>query len=278
MHSLPRHGRGSARTLPTHRDEGLEIIYLEKGSLNWQVEGRGEQVTAGSVYFSLPWESHGSADEYEPGHYWHWVHFRLRGRADRPRERFGFHRDFGLSTAEARELSERLVAHPRRAVPATTRMKWLLPTLVEELTRPDGGQPAYLGALARLVLLEMRRCLELSPPPGRAQGSRGRVTALVAALGERCVEPWTIEALAAECGLARARFAVLCQEITGDSPVTLVNRLRVERAKRALRETTAPVTAIAYDSGFSSSQYFARVFRRFTGLDARTYRARHRST
>ena len=62
MHSLPRHGRGSARTLPTHRDEGLEIIYLEKGSLNWQVEGRGEQVTAGSVYFSLPWETPGSAD------------------------------------------------------------------------------------------------------------------------------------------------------------------------------------------------------------------------
>jgi len=278
MYSLPRYGQGSARTLPTHRDEGLEIIYLEKGALNWQVEGRVERVTAGSVYFSLPWESHGSADEYEPGHYWHWVHFRLAGHTDRPRRRFGFHRDFGLSAAEARDLSERLLAHPRRAVPATARMAWLLPALVEERSRPaEEQQPGYLGALARLVLLEMRRCLATNPAPGKAGESRGRVEQFLAALEQRCVEPWSVEAMAVQCGLARARFAVLCEELSGDSPVNLVNRLRVTRAKRTLRDTREPVTEIAFSCGFSSSQYFARVFRRFTGLDARTYRARHQA-
>jgi AraC-like DNA-binding protein len=277
MHSLPRHGRGSARTLPAHRDEGLEIIYLEKGALNWHVEGRVERVTAGSVYFSLPWESHGSADEYEPGHFWHWVHFRLEGRTDQPRRRFGFHRDFGLSAAEGRELSERLVAQPRRTVPATARMAWLLPALVEELARPASEHSqGYLTALARLVLLEMRRCLDSTPAPARAGASRARVERFVAGLATRCAEPWTVEAMAAECGLARARFAVLCEELSGDSPVNLVNRLRIEQAKRALRDTAAAVTEIAFAGGFSSSQYFARVFRRFTGLDARTYRARHR--
>ena len=58
------YGRGSARTLGTHRDYGLEIIYLEKGALNWHVQGRVERVTAGSVFFSLPWEEHGSVDEF----------------------------------------------------------------------------------------------------------------------------------------------------------------------------------------------------------------------
>jgi AraC family L-rhamnose operon regulatory protein RhaS len=118
---------------------------------------------------------------------------------------------------------------------------------------------------------------DLNPAPGKAGASRARVEQFLVALEQRCVEPWTVEAMAAQCGLARARFAVLCEELSGDSPVNLVNRLRVERAKRALRDTREPVTEIAFASGFSSSQYFARVFRLFTGLDARTYRVRHQA-
>jgi AraC-like DNA-binding protein len=82
--------------------------------------------------------------------------------------------------------------------------------------------------------------------------------------------------MAKRCGLGRTRFAALCRRITGDSPLTLVNRLRVDRAKQALKATEAPVTAIALECGFGSSQYFARVFRRFTGMEARGYRLRHR--
>lgn len=274
--SIPRFGRGSARTLPTHRDHGLEIIYLEKGALNWHAEGRVERVTAGSVYFTLPWQAHGSVDEFEPGHHWHWVQLGLTGRIDRPRTRFGFHPDFGLSPREAAEISALLTRRSGHCCPATPRLRWLIPTLVEELGRQEGAHAAYVSALARLAILELARCLR-SAAARQRQGaaSAPRVETFVAGLRGRCDEEWTLERMAAECGLGRSRFALLCRQLTGDSPLTLVNRLRVDRAKTLLKTTGKTITTIAHGCGFGSSQYFARVFRGFTGMEARAYRRRH---
>lgn len=271
-------GRGSARTLGTHRDYGLEIIYLEKGALNWHVQGRVERVTAGSVFFSLPWEEHGSVDEFEPGHYWHWVQFGLAGRVDRPRASFGFHPDFGIPAREAREVSTTLSGARRHSHPATPRAAWVIRTLVEELARPGSQSDRYIAALGRVAILELGRCIEGGGNNGRGEdASVRRVENLVHLLRNECDQAWTLEGMAERCGLGRSRFATLCRRLTGDSPLILINRLRVDRAKQLLRETPRNITDIAFECGFSSSQYFARVFRSFTGMDARSYRQKHQS-
>ncbi len=276
MKSIPRHGRGSARSLVTHRDYGLEIIYLEKGALNWHVEGRVERVTAGSVYFSLPWQEHGSVDEFEPGHHWHWVQLGLAGRIDRARPRFGFHPDFGLGARDADEISGLLTRSGRHCYRATPRMAWLVLTLVEELSRASGVTESYCSALARLAILELVRCIRSDERPDRGDAaSVGRVETFISGLRQRCAEEWSLEQMAAACELGRSRFTTLCRRLTGDSPLILVNRLRVDRAKNLLKTTDTMITDIAYDCGFSSSQYFARVFRHFTGMEARAYRLRH---
>jgi len=276
MDGIRHFGRGSARTLGTHRDYGLEIIYLEKGALNWHVQGRVERVKAGSLFFSLPWEEHGSVDEFEPGHYWHWVQFGLSGRTDRPRSRFGLHPSFGIPAAEAKQLSELLVKCDRRAHPATECAAWLIPTLVKELSNPGRYGDNYIAALGRLAILELGRCIEHGTENhGTDEASSRRVEWFAAQLRETCDQDWTLEAMAEQCGLGRSRFATLCRRLTGDSPLELVNRLRIDRAKAQLRETDNSITDIAFACGFSSSQYFARVFRTFTGMDARSYRQKH---
>lgn len=276
MKSILRFGRGSARTLITHRDHGLEIIYLEKGALNWHAEGRVERVTAGSVYFSLPWERHGSVDEFEPGHYWHWAQLGLVGRIDRPRKRFEFHPDFGIPARAAVEISALLTRDGRHCYRATPRMAWLVPALVEELTHPGSHGESYCQALARLAVLELVRCIKSSDERGPASDdSMRRVETYIDTLRARCDESWTLEEMARQCALGRSRFAALCRRLTGDSPLTLINRFRVDRAKALLKSSQTPVTEIAFGCGFSSSQYFARVFRTFTGMEARAYRQKH---
>jgi AraC-like DNA-binding protein len=49
-------------------------------------------------------------------------------------------------------------------------------------------------------------------------------------------------------------------------------RRRIYRAKYLLREPDRPITAIALDLGFSSSQYFATVFKKLVGLTPGEYR------
>jgi AraC-like DNA-binding protein len=55
-----------------------------------------------------------------------------------------------------------------------------------------------------------------------------------------------------------------------------VTACRIERAKQYLVEGSLPIGAISRLTGFSSSQQFATVFRRVTGLAPAQYRRARR--
>ena len=57
----------------------------------------------------------------------------------------------------------------------------------------------------------------------------------------------------------------------GMAPNDYRQRLRV-RKMRPARHSDAHVTEIAMRAGYSSSQYFSRVFRKYVGMTPRAYR------
>lgn len=81
------------------------------------------------------------------------------------------------------------------------------------------------------------------------------------------------EDLAALAGLSPARFHVHFKRITGSSPKDHLQRLRIEQAARRLWEAPdLTITEVAHEFGFSSSQYFATVFRRYLGVSPGRHR------
>ncbi len=58
----------------------------------------------------------------------------------------------------------------------------------------------------------------------------------------------------------------------GVTPITYINRYRVQQAKLLLTESYKSITEIAFDVGFSDSSYFSRVFRREVGMSPTDYR------
>lgn len=83
-----------------------------------------------------------------------------------------------------------------------------------------------------------------------------------------------MDALAAAAHCSRARMFHLFKDTTGMTPNDYLQRLRVERAKSALATTPQSVTDIALGCGFSSSQYFSTVFRKYTGSTPSEFRLR----
>jgi AraC-like DNA-binding protein len=82
----------------------------------------------------------------------------------------------------------------------------------------------------------------------------------------------SIESVAKAANCSRARLFSLFKESTGMTPNDYWLRLRVEHARLLLRTTNHSVTKIAMQSGFSTSQYFSAVFKKYSGTSPRDYR------
>ena len=76
---------------------------------------------------------------------------------------------------------------------------------------------------------------------------------------------YMLEDLAARVALSVSRFKVRFKEEVGVPPADYVARQKVSKAMDLLRKTGMPITQIATSLGYSSSQYFATAFRRYTG-------------
>jgi AraC-like DNA-binding protein len=261
---------GKNRRLPAHRNEGLEIVLLVRGYLAWHVEGRPEIVPPGSVFFTFPWELHGSMREQEPGCELYFAILKVR-RSKKHASRL-LQGQWRISAVERRKLERTLRAASHRAWPATDRLRLLLPELVSEAERSDRTEDG-LDALATLLLLELSRSVrDADPRPRTLVPAQARVQQFVARLADECERPWSLQQMAEACALGRTRFAMLLKDLTGDRPNMALNRARVNRASRLLIQTRLSVTQIAGQCGFSSSQQFAHVFRAYAGVTASALR------
>ena len=58
----------------------------------------------------------------------------------------------------------------------------------------------------------------------------------------------------------------------GEPPVRYLNRLRITQAQLMLLNSRDSISMIARNVGFSDSNYFTKIFRKFTNTSPREYR------
>ena len=77
-------------------------------------------------------------------------------------------------------------------------------------------------------------------------------------------------------GLSERTFKRRFRAATGETTISYVQRIRVERAKRALETGSAPIEEISWAVGYEDPASFRRLFKRVTGLTPGEYRRRFR--
>ncbi|WP_331769154.1 AraC family transcriptional regulator (plasmid) [Embleya sp. NBC_00888] len=162
--------------------------------------------------------------------------------------------------------------------------QWAVPDLIPgELRRLDNaGAPgdwlttALLEHRSSVVVLELARSLErvrrettaasAPPRPGPAPVHPAVADAL-AWLEEHLSEPCGVQDLIEVSGLSEGRFYRMFREGTGTTPKDYLLRRKTALAYQWMRtEPDVTVSRVAHTLGFSSSQYFATVFRRYHGF------------
>lgn len=125
-----------------------------------------------------------------------------------------------------------------------------------------------LCATAAFDLLRAREDETAGPartvPPG--------VRRALSRVAEHVEEPLTVQDLIMTSGMSPTLFYDAFAAATGTSPKDYILRAKITRARALLTDPDHTITEIGHRLGFSSSQHFADVFRRYEGRSPSDYR------
>jgi transcriptional regulator GlxA family with amidase domain len=136
--------------------------------------------------------------------------------------------------------------------------------------------PATAQALARFYLVQWHRGGQAAFQvfdPGIDHGD-----AVVLAAQRWIADNYAVAAPVAEMvrrsGLTPRTFKRRFRAATGETPISYVQRIRIERAKRALETGSAPIEEISWAVGYEDAASFRRLFKRVAGVTPGEYRRR----
>jgi AraC family transcriptional regulator len=153
-------------------------------------------------------------------------------------------------------------------------LDWLMETLRVELMRRQAS-PLLVQGLAQAIAVHLARNYTevIQEPRSTSPSLPGfKLRQITDWMAEHLAEEFHLDRVAALAGLSKFHFNRLFKSATDVSPSRYHINLRMEQAKRQLRETKKSVVEIALDVGYATPSHFAQLFRRETGLSPSDYR------
>lgn len=144
----------------------------------------------------------------------------------------------------------------------------------EELMRPKAS-PLFLQGLAQAIAIYLaRNYAEITKESKSGSPSLPgfKLRQITDWMAQNFAEEFNLDRLAARAGLSKFYFNRLFKNATGVSPQHYHRNLRMDAARRLLRETKKSALEIALEVGYANPSHFAQVFRKETGLSPSDYR------
>ena len=233
-----------------HREPCFEIHLVMDGSVHWWVEDETYQLQPDTIYVTKPGELHGAVQSVVQPCTLNWLQVDTAFLADES-IRQGMGRLERRITTGAGQLVEYVLA------------------MLQECRQPRPDSKRIVSAYLQLFLAKMLRQFD-GHDVGRAVPDQFDL--LLTYIEALLPGNITIEMLCARANLSRSRIFQLFHQYVGQSPVSYIMSMRIQRAEHQLRYSTLPITDIAFNLGFSSSQHFATVFKRHTGQTPSQFR------
>lgn len=143
-----------------------------------------------------------------------------------------------------------------------------LTMLFREAEEDHCGRQAVLNRLSEIALIQILR--ELMDQQRMAVGllaglADARLARAINAIHAEPARAWTLEALAREARMSRARFAVRFRDTVGMTPGNYLSEWRLGLAQSLLRRGE-PVNVVADEVGYANASALSRVFAARKGM------------
>lgn len=256
------------------RHDFWEFLYVDKGEVTVKAEERDYTLRRGQMVFHKPGEFHALCSNGTVAPNLVVVSFLCHSPA------MAFFEDRVLTPdGRARALMGTIVAEAEAAFETP-----LNDPLTTELRRREGaplGAEQLLGLALEELLLRLLRegsVRRAEPPDVRAESAQREFFVRVRSYMEaRLGEKLTLERICRDNLAGRSYLQRVFSAQTGGGAMEYFTALKIDAAKRMIREGRGNVTEIAAALGYGSIYYFSRSFKKGTGMTPSEYAASVRS-
>lgn len=246
---------------PNERDD-YEIHFLEQGSGNFTIADRVYKMNPGDVIVLHSMEGNSFRADTEPFRFFYVT--------------FGFDKPEG--SQKMKELNGLLKGESfPLQLSETSDIRRVLYTMHREITARPIGQ--YLRGKLNLGILIMEildkcnheKCLE-DIKHMICSDSYKLINKVIVYLQDNYNKDIRLETIGKFANLHPRYLCTLFRQITGKTITEFLRQFRIEKAKRLLLYTSLSITEIAYEVGYSNSQYFSKIFSKVEGMEPRAFR------
>ena len=241
-------------------ENAFEFMVIAEGTFFLQASGKKYKVSGGDIFVTPPGEIHSSNEMPLSRGEFYWLQMDISNIQNL----------LFLNEEAGEDLVERLKAIEGHVIHSDdTDLKKLIK---KAFILVETGENKYRAAACLVVFLNM--VIEHSKRSG--VNLTGDIALAMDYILDNLTQELLLEELADYCGLSISQFKQKFKDQLGVSPRCFINQQKVESAKSLLLEGMSK-TEIAMQLGFSSSSYFAAVFKKFTSCTPSEYKNRTRN-
>jgi AraC-like DNA-binding protein len=249
------------RLAPHSHRQMLEICFCSKGEQVYEVKDAIYRIKGGDLFVTYPGELHGTGKYPEEKGELYWIIIRMPAtKTSPPFLQF----ENKLATEWYKQLSQ-LPRHFK----GNSSMKMKL----ENIFRMHAQSKNLLRhiQLQHSIADFLLEVIKASQMPALARQT-GRMEKIDLFIKDHLDEPVVLQEMATLVGLSLSRFKAWFKEETGTTPLDYVLKYKIKNACLLLEKPKHTIADVAFETGFQNQQYFATVFKKFTGKSPGEYK------
>ena len=250
--------------LDWHRNEGIEIHFLESGSMPYAQETIKTNLLPNHLTITRPWEAHKVGNPQIGMGKFYWVIIDLGVR--RPHQEWVWPDWIMMTKTDLKRLTKILRQDDQWLWQSNSRIRECFHKIGMAVDHDAVGSSASKIRLLvnelLILMLELIDSKEVVFNQALTDSSRS-VKLFLNELDKNLSENWTIEQMADSAGVGLTRFTYHCKQLTNTTPMRYLTMKRIEQSKLLLlKDPQLSVAEVAYSCGFATSQYFSTVFKK----------------
>lgn len=258
--------------LGLHYNEGIEICFLEAGKLNFTTDDRAYELLPGMLTITRSWLRHNINKIDASRLYWFIIDVGIRF----PHQEWKWPDWIILSKTDMNELTNILQRNEQPVWLADNAIKKRFIQIGNVISSKEEAHfdtkiKIYINEIL-ILLLELFKTQDILLDEKLTSRKRS-VELFINSMGSYISEPLTLKDMADYCDLGITQFSKYFIELTNLTPMKYLNSLRLQEAVKQMKEhSDKNIIDIAYDCGFTSNQYFTKVFKDRYGYPPHTFR------